>query len=467
MKRIILLSALLVCSAVLFAKSAYSIKVKLNGYTEKQLFLGYHLADKQYLTDTAQVDANGYFVFEGEKELPGGVYLVVMQPNNEYFQILVSKGEQNFSVTTNPKDPVNGMKVEGSPDNKLLYEYLNFLSTRRPLADTLRAQLERSKDNQPEIARINKELEKLNDEVLVYQKDLVAKHPKTLTAAIIKANLMLDIPTYTGTPQVQDSLKWRYSLLHFFDNIDLTDPRMIRTPFLFERVDYYIQKLNIQHPDSLSKSVEFVLQKMRPAEETFKYYLIHFLNFYAKSNIVGMDAVYVHLVDKYYASGLAPWTDSTQLKNIVQNASELKSTLIGKTAPDVQLDRRDGTKFKLSDIKSNYTVLYFWAYDCSFCKKSTPTMNEFHKKYKDKGVKLVAVCRKFGKDVPECWKYVDENGTQDWIHASDPYGFTNVYHIKSTPQIYILDENKKILSKRIAAEQLEEVMDRIIEMNKK
>lgn len=80
---------------------------------------------------------------------------------------------------------------------------------------------------------------------------------------------------------------------------------------------------------------------------------------------------------------------------------------------------------------------------------------------------MVAVCRKFGKDVPECWKYADENGTADWIHASDPYGFTNVYYIKSTPQIFILDKNKEIISKRIAAEQLEEVMDRIIEMKQK
>jgi hypothetical protein len=39
-----------------------------------------------------------------------------------------------------------------------------------------------------------------------------------------------------------------------------------------------------------------------------------------------------------------------------------------------------------------------------------------------------------------------------------------VYNIKSTPQLYILDRNKEILSKRIGAEQLEEVMDRIIEM---
>lgn len=148
----------------------------------------------------------------------------------------------------------------------------------------------------------------------------------------------------------------------------MTDPRLLRTPFLFERIDYYIQKLNVQHPDSLSKAVDFVLQKVRPAEDTYKYYLIHFLNFYAKSNIVGMDAVYVHLVDKYYATKKAPWTDSAQLVKITENANELKPTLIGKIAPNVQLERRDGVKFKLHDIKSEYTILYFWAYDCGHCK---------------------------------------------------------------------------------------------------
>lgn len=468
MRKIVLLFVLLAVAALLPAKNAYSIKIKLPGYTEKQVFLGYHFGDKQYLKDTAVINPQGYFVFEGEEELEGGVYLVVMPPSNEYFQVLISKNEQNFTITANPKDPINGIKIEGSPDNKLLYDYLNFLSTRRPLADTLRAQLERSKDNKPEIERITKELEKLNNEVLAQQKKLVAEHPKTLTGAIIKANLPLDIPEYPGTQSVQDSLKWRYSLIHFFDNIDLTDPRMMRTPFLFERIDYYIQKLNIQHPDSLSLAVDFVLEKVRPVEETFKYYLIYFLNFYAKSNIVGMDAVYVHLVDKYYATGKAPWTDSTQLKNIVENANDLKPTLIGKTAPNVQLERRDGTKFKLTDIESDYTILYFWAYDCGHCQKATPVMKEFYEKFKAKGVKLVGVCRKFSKDnIAECWKYVDENATGDWIQAVDPYGFTNIYYVKSTPSVFILDRDKKIISKRIAPEQLEDVMNRIIEMRQK
>lgn len=467
MKKITFLGLLLAFSVAVFANGGYSIKIKLNGYTEKQLFLGYHFGDKQYLKDTAEVNAQGYFVFEGSESLPGGVYLVVMPPDNQYFQILISDNEQNFTITANPKEPVKGTKIEGSPDNKLLYEYLNYLTDKRPLADTMRAQLERLKDNPKEIERITKELEKLNDQVLAYQKDLVAKHPKTLTAAIIKANLPLDIPEYTGTEEEQQLQKWRYSLQHFFDNIDMADPRMLRTPFLFERINYYMEKLNVQHPDSLSKAVDFILKKVQPNEETFKYYLIHFLNTYAKSNIVGMDAVYVHLVDKYYASGKAPWTDSTQLKSIVENANELRPTLIGKQAPNIQLEGRDGKKFNIADVQADYTILFFWAYDCGFCKKATPVMKEFYDKFKDKGVKIIAVCRKFGKDVPECWKYADENGTSDWIHAVDPYNNAKVYYVKTTPQIFILDKNKEIISKRIAPEQLEEVMNRIIEMKQK
>lgn len=215
MKKIVLLFILLTSSVFLFAKSAYSIKIKLNGFTEKQLFLGYHFGDKQYLLDTAEVNANGLFVFEGEKELEGGVYLIVMPPNNEYFQVLVSKGEQNFTITTDAKDLVTGTKVEGSPDNKLLYDYLKYLNTRRPLADTLQAQLQRAKGNATDSVRLSSELDKLNKEVTAYQKDVVAKYPKTLTAAIIKANMPLDMPEYTGTEDEQQTQKWRYSLQHF------------------------------------------------------------------------------------------------------------------------------------------------------------------------------------------------------------------------------------------------------------
>ena len=97
-------------------------------------------------------------------------------------------------------------------------------------------------------------------------------------------------------------------------------------------------------------------------------------------------------------------------------------------------------------------------------------MKEFYEKFKDKGVKIVAICTKFMDEIPDCWKYIDDNGIQDWLHTIDQYHqskFMKIYDINTTPQIYILDRNKEIISKKIGAEQLEEVMDRIIEMKQK
>ncbi len=463
------ISTLLAVCCMVFAVSAndgHDIKIKLENFTEKELYLGYHYGDKQYLRDTASLDADGYFVFKGEESLPGGVYLIVMPPGNEYFQILLTEGEQHFTVVADAKEPVKGIRIEGSADNKLLYDYLNFISERRPEADDIRTKLGAAADA-AERAALEKRQEEINQEVEQYQQDIVRNHPNTLTAAIIRANIPMEQPEFSGTEEEIQMQRWRYSIAHFFDNVDLADPRMLRTPFLFERVDYFMNKLNVQHPDSLVKAVDFVLQKMQPAEENFKYYLIHFLNTFAQSQFVGMDAVYVHLVNNYYAKGLAPWTEKEQLDKIIENAKGLEPTLIGKIAPNIEMTKRDGSSISLHDVNAKYTVVYVWKYDCGVCKKATPIVKEFYEKFKDKGVEVFAICFKFGNDVSPCWEYVDENGVEDWIHTVDPYNrskYRDLYFVKSTPQFFILDENKEILSKRIGAEQLEEIMDRIIQM---
>ncbi|MCB0639583.1 MAG: redoxin domain-containing protein, partial [Lewinella sp.] len=262
--------------------------------------------------------------------------------------------------------------------------------------------------------------------------------------------------------------RWRWTIDHYFDHLDIGDPRMLRTPFLFQRVDYFVQKLTVQHPDSISLAIDRVLEGMKPAPETFKYYLIHFLNFYAASKFVGMDAVYVHLVDNYYAHGLAPWTEQEQLDKIVDNANRLRPLLIGRVAPDIRMERRDGSAISLHDVDAEYTVLYFWRYDCGHCKESTPHMKEFYEAFHDRGVELFAVCAKFRDEVPGCWDYIDENEIGDWLHTVDPYGrsrYASIYDLTTTPQIYILNRNKEIISKRIGAEQLPEVMEQIMEQD--
>ncbi len=468
MKNIILLFLFLNISIGSLSAQGYQISVKIDGYKQDSLLLAYYYGDKQYLKDTALVDAQGRFVFTGEESLAGGIYLAVMKPENDFFQILVDDKEQNFAMQTNRQDPMGNMKIKGSADNELFYTYIRFLGTQREKLQALNQEKEKAQGEKQKAA-VQTKIEALNNEVSAYQKQLVAEHPQSLTAATIKANMPANMPEFSGTEEEINLAKWRFLQKHYFDNTDLGDSRLLRTSFLHQQIDYYINKLQVQHPDTIAQAIDYVLEKTRPAPETFKFYLIHFLNTYARSKVVGMDAVYVHLVEKYYATGQADWTDSDQLEKIIENAKTLEPLLIGKKAPNIVLQDRDGKRVALEEVDAEYTVLYFWRYDCGHCKESTPKMKEFYEKFKDKNVQLMAVCVKFTDEIPDCWKYVDENGIQDWLHTVDPYHrskFSSIYNIKSTPQIYVLDRDKHIKFKRIGAEQLEEVLNHLMENGK-
>ena len=452
------------------AEEGYHITAKLDGFQEKELYLAYYLLDKQYILDTAQVDNKGTFTFTGEEMLSGGIYLIVLPPDNQFFQILINGEEHEFSLhVKDVLNPSEEIEFKGSPENVLFYEYINYLGKNRPEATRLQEQINAKEEGSAERQELEKELAELNAKIQKYQENIIARQPASLTAAIIKANLPFDMPEFEGTSEEVQLQKWQYTKQHYFDNLDLADPRMLRTPFLYQRVKYYIENLTVQHPDSLSQSLFRVLEAAKPAEETFKFLLIHYLNEYAKSKIVGFDAVYVFLAETYYATGQAAWTEQEQLEKIVDNAQRLKPLLIGKTAPNIKMQTQEGKDIWLHDFQSPYTVLFFWDPDCGHCKKSMPDMVEFYKQFKDRGVEIFAVCTKLYDEMDSCWEYIREKEIGIWLNTVDPYHrsrYKTVYDIHSTPQIYVLDKNKVILSKRIGAEQLPEVMEKILEMDK-
>ncbi len=471
----------------LLGQSGYQIEVKLDNFDQEMLMLGYHYGDKQYIKDSVKVGADGKFIFKGEEQLDAGVYLVVMPPDNQYFQLLIDEKEQHFSVKTDAKSPNANMQIEGSADNKLFYDYMAYLGKMRPEADQLKKQLETASAGDK--AKIQKQLEDLNNGVKAYQKNIVDNQSSTLTATLVKSGMETPMPEFTGTEKEIQLQRYKHYKAHYFDNLNLADERLVRSPILFQRIDYYLNKLTVQAPDSIIVSVDYILEKVKPAEETFKYYLVHFLNTYAASKIVGMDGVYVHIAENYYAKGLAPWTEAEQLKKITDNAKTLKPILIGKTAPDLKMfeidiegtiaaaDAEDEYKrwkakrsISLHGVDAPYTVLFVWDPDCGHCKKSMPKMLEFYEDFKNRGVEIFAVCTKTYTEMPACAETMKEKGMINWINAIDPFiksKYKQIYDIRSTPQIFILNDKKKIISKKIGAEQISEVMERILEIDAK
>ncbi|MBK6784898.1 MAG: DUF5106 domain-containing protein [Saprospiraceae bacterium] len=165
------------------------------------------------------------------------------------------------------------------------------------------------------------------------QNDIIAKYPGSVLALLLKANIEPVIPEFEGSDEEKQRKRYFYYKSRYFDNIDFFHPAILRTPFLYQKVNYYLTKLTPQSPDSIIIAVDYILKKVEHNPEMYRYFLADLLNKYAQLKIVGHDALYVHLVDKYYTKGKAHWVDEETLDKMKENANDLRPILIGKKCP--------------------------------------------------------------------------------------------------------------------------------------
>jgi thiol-disulfide isomerase/thioredoxin len=123
----------------------------------------------------------------------------------------------------------------------------------------------------------------------------------------------------------------------------------------------------------------------------------------------------------------------------------------------------------LYQIDAKYTLVVFWAADCGHCQKEIPKLNESLKALKGKiDFKVFAVQTK--SDQYEQWrKFLIENKISEFINVFDPVHINNFkekYDLTSTPLIYVLDKDKKIIAKKIAAEYVADML-KALEKSKK
>lgn len=448
-----------------FSQSNYSIDFEFENYDSDTLLLAYFYADRQLIRDTVIRDDQGDFTYSGTDTLESGVYILMFFPERDYIQFIVNQNEPEFTVLGDYNN-ISRPTFRGSKDNELFYGYRDFIQQMKTAAADIGSQRKDAAALKQDTTVFDRQLEGLDDKVLAYQDSLIGNFPNSVTATLIKGNRDVVIPEFEATGKELEQLRFYYYRDHYFDHIDLGDPTVLRTPFLHNKLERYLDNLTVQIPDSLMVAVDYLLKQMEPSMETWKFYVAHFLNKYGKMQIIGMDAVYVHIVDTYYATGRTPWADEETLEKIIDNANKLRPILIGKIAPDVTLYKKDETPVRIHDIESPYTILVFWASDCGHCKKAVPMLIDFDKKFRDRGVMTVSICTKHLEKTAECWEFIDEHAL-----GSLPYNLVDQYHksrfqikynVRSTPQVFILDENKEIILKRIAIEKLEEVMEDIL-----
>ena len=457
----------------------YSISGTIEGLEDTSVILAYYFGGKQYAADTAQ-SINGNFSFKGTRELEGGMYLVVL-PNQQFFDIIIS--EKKFSFNTKLDDLVGSMNFKNSKENTPFYNYLRFITEMQKEVTPIRNEMESATEERKLV--LKNMSEKIDNKVKDYRRQFMIENSDVFFSKIVQATSEIIIPAspLDSLGNIDKTFPYRFYKQHFWDNIDFSDQRMLRTPLFFNKMDQYFEKLTAKHPDSINISADILVNLSKANGEIFQYVVSYITSTYERSKIMGMDAVFVHMVENYYITKQCDWVDSLQLIKIVDRAEKIAPNLIGRKASEFLdfygrpfMKDPSGKTHTLNEIIADYTLLVFFGPTCGHCKKEMPKVKHKLDSLIAEGIdiKTFIVATEFDK--VEWQKFIDTQKTGEWLNVADinhdeegnpvaSSDWRDKYDIYSTPVIYLLDRDKKIIAKRITHEQIGEIIGRIDAIN--
>lgn len=465
--RSLILLSLVVLGNLKGSSQNLQIDIKLENVSDSSAYLAHYLDGRIFADDTTKL-VNGVGLFQKDTLLDQGIYVIYL-PSQKYFDILIGN-DQRFSLQSDSNEFVNSLKISGSKESEAFADFQKFMKAKTENSKKLRENYKDKADDKKAMAEYKELFKKADLEVKAFIKSLNEKFPApSFVSAFANFTLSPEAPDFSKSiaadfPDRDKEIKLRNYLWTkdtYFSNLNPADDRYLRTPLLKNKLSFFFEKILIQQRDSIVKESIKLIEQARSNKKCFQYYTQYAINHAIKSKIMGVDAAFVDLAKRYYLSGQATWADSTLMANIKERVIKLQYNLLDMKAQDLALETIDGEFIKLHEMDANYTVLYFFETDCGHCKKVTPRLKpEILDAYKDLGIQVIAI---YTQQEKEAWqKYIEDNKLYDFVNCYDPNYHSNFriyFDVYSTPTIYLLDKDKKIVAKRLDIENLKGFLD--------
>ncbi|GIV33069.1 MAG: hypothetical protein KatS3mg031_0604 [Chitinophagales bacterium] len=440
----------------------FHLTVKIKGFPNGKVKLLGFIGDQSFLLDSAMTDATGKAQFKHDTLLPSGMYFLVF-PDETFAQMLIDKS-QHITMEFDKADVVNTMQTQGSLDMELLYKNLRFEAGLTRKFDELKEQMDKLDKASDEYKKLEEEQNKLLEERKAHIRWFADNYPNAFFTRfkIAGQNPELKKPLRPDG-SVDEELQVYYYRNEFWDNVDFTDERLLRTPVYFNKLKKFMKELTPQIPDSLIKYADIISEKSKANKELFKFTVNWIALQYKNSKIMGLEKVYVHMVDKYWTKDQAWWSNDEEINGLRKEISYMKPSLIGEIGQDIRAKNEKGEYISMYEvIKTPITVLYIFSYECDNCKKETPHFVEVMKEWKAKGV-ADAFTLSVDND-EKLWKeYITQSGLIQFHNVFDfnrESQYHRKYHIDVTPEIYVMNKEHRIIASNIDSKQLPEIFER-------
>ena len=135
----------------------------------------------------------------------------------------------------------------------------------------------------------------------------------------------------------------------------------------------------------------------------------------------------------------------------------------GETIPRLAFPLLTGDTVTLSEVRSRFILVDFWALWCNDCQKNIPTLREVHHKYSHRGFQILQVSLDADAAALNQWY---ANDSIPWLVAADykqwESSLLDSLSINSIPSNYLVDRNGVIRSRNIKISDLDEVLSKLL-----
>ena len=436
----------------------YEIRFELPKHDTGTYYIGYHYQDKLIPLDSTVVNQAEQLkrvaVFKGNRKWETGIYALFTQgekkPQITDFTI---DGSQRFTIKLSPSDDVLVDKITGSEANKVMHTYLNKLES----ANSRARDIDKRKKDPATKAEAEKEMESLTKEINEFEEIYLKQNSKYRFIQLVSM--------FRG-PKVPDEVedKALYYRTHFWDDVDLKDHSLVRTPDLYKKMNYYFfGVLYHADADTIMRYADLLLDRLAaqaPGGDTLMMrYVLDFImpRYYRSTKNIGWDAVWCHLVRKYYLAGKCPWALPGDLRYKRQEVEKLEQSLIGAMGQELLMADTNQSPNPEEWISSHrfpqkYVILWFWDPDCHHCQEQTATLKTLYDSLSATGNKIFEVYAVgYEADVKKWKRYVREHQLP-FVNVGGPnvnIDYQVAYNVHGAPTMIILNEERRIIMNKV------------------
>jgi thiol-disulfide isomerase/thioredoxin len=234
-----------------------------------------------------------------------------------------------------------------------------------------------------------------------------------------------------------------------FRKINYADPRLYKSGLLKDALEsqYWLLENRGLPLDTIYKdmniSTDFILNSIAKNEQLYNEITKYLFDYFEKHSLFQ--------ASEYLAIKTLTQNSCTLNTNLANQLESYRAMKVGKTAPDISFT---GDVFKngfsiaspnrLSEINSKYKVVIFGASWCTACSEEMVQLFPLYSKWKAKGLEVVFISldtdKTAFKNYTNVLPFISYCDYQQWNTKA-----AKDYYVSSSPTIYLLDKNNKII----------------------